>query len=159
MKAGPVFRDAGIVLLISATLGLLYSLTTRTGFFSPHYAAGGVRTDARDTVPSPAMITLREVHRYLEERRAIFLDARHEAEYAQGHIGNALNVPLSDFERHADMLAALPRDTLLVTYCDGGGCNASIELAARLAGLGFRNVKIFYGGWEEWEAARIPAGR
>jgi rhodanese-related sulfurtransferase len=102
------------------------------------------------------MIALLDARRYFHESTAIFIDARKPFEYSQGHIGNALNIPPGDFARHTQELLALQKNTLLVSYCDGEGCNAGIELAAKLASLGFRNVKTYHGGWQEWTSASMP---
>lgn len=45
---------------------------------------------------------------------------------------------------------------LVVTYCSGPGCDTSLKLANRLAGLGFSNVIRFTGGIEAWKAAGFP---
>jgi len=44
----------------------------------------------------------------------------------------------------------LDRGSLLVTYCDGIGCNASTKGALRMAELGFR-VKELIGGLDWWK--------
>jgi rhodanese-related sulfurtransferase len=157
MKAGLILRESSTVLLISIALGLVYSSTVKIRLFASHTTAVNDSPTTREVVPAPVKISLEDVHRYIRDGNATFLDARHEAEYSQGHIGNALNIPINDFEGHAQLLTTLPKDALLITYCDGSGCNASIELAARLTALGYRNVKIFYGGWQEWESSTLPA--
>ena len=45
---------------------------------------------------------------------------------------------------------------LLITYCDGEDCNASIDLAADLKMMGFARVVFFFGGWQEWLTAGYP---
>jgi rhodanese-related sulfurtransferase len=46
--------------------------------------------------------------------------------------------------------AGIDRDALVVTYCDGIGCNASTKGALKMLELGFR-VKELVGGLEWWE--------
>jgi rhodanese-related sulfurtransferase len=46
--------------------------------------------------------------------------------------------------------ASLPKDTLIVTYCWGPGCNAATKGAAKLAALGF-TVKEMIGGIHAWK--------
>lgn len=46
--------------------------------------------------------------------------------------------------------AHLDRDALVVTYCDGIGCNASTKGALAMARLGF-TVKELLGGLDWWK--------
>lgn len=78
----------------------------------------------------------------------VVIDARSAESYAREHIPNAVSIP------HRLMTgpstAGLDRDALIVTYCDGIGCNASTKGALNMARLGFR-VKELIGGLEWWK--------
>ena len=80
--------------------------------------------------------------------RILVIDTRSPAAYRREHIPGALNIP------HGKMTAAttqhLDRDALIVTYCDGIGCNASTKGALNMARLGFR-VKELIGGLDWWK--------
>jgi rhodanese-related sulfurtransferase len=89
-------------------------------------------------------------------RAALFIDARHGYDYAEGRIRGAINLPLQDFSPDHLLLSIIPRQQPLVTYCDGEGCNSSIELARKLDSLGYKDVRIFFGGWNEWKAHNGP---
>ena len=89
-------------------------------------------------------------------KQALFIDARSARDYSMGHIPGAVNVPLHEFDPNHPILSALPKDHMLVVYCDGEQCSSSVELAKRLYGAGFSNVKIFFGGWNEWLAHKQP---
>jgi len=77
----------------------------------------------------------------------LVLDARSRETYARGHIPGAINFPHREMTR--EILKRLPKDKLIVTYCDGIGCNASTKAALKLAGFGFR-VKELMGGMDWW---------
>ena len=49
----------------------------------------------------------------------------------------------------------MPRDKVLVTYCDGIHCNASTKAAMRLTALGFR-VKEMLDGIQGWKRGGYP---
>jgi rhodanese-related sulfurtransferase len=51
--------------------------------------------------------------------------------------------------------AALDRNALVVTYCDGIGCNASTKGALNMTKLGFR-VKELIGGLDWWKRDSHP---
>jgi rhodanese-related sulfurtransferase len=86
---------------------------------------------------------------------AIFIDARSEDQYAKGHVPGAISIPYKSFESgFPDAVEILPKDQQLVVYCDGADCHASQAVYDHLLELGFNkeNMKIFSGGWTDWEA-------
>jgi len=97
---------------------------------------------ARATDPS-------DVHADMESGAAPFVvvDARSPEAFARGHVPGAMNLPHRRID--ATTTAHLRRDHLIVTYCDGIGCNGSTRAALKLAELGFA-VKEMLGGIEWW---------
>ncbi|WP_334178002.1 rhodanese-like domain-containing protein [Pseudoxanthomonas sp.] len=94
---------------------------------------------------------------------AVVIDVREPAEYAQGHLPGAINLPrgVLEFQIHAhpamacgtnDALAAPDRELLL--YCLTGGRSA---LAAdSLRALGFTRARSLAGGLTAWRNAGLP---
>ena len=80
--------------------------------------------------------------------QVVVVDARSANAYAHEHIPGAINIPHRTM--NAKSTSALSKDTLIVTYCDGIGCNASTKGALRLAELGY-DVKELIGGIEWWK--------
>ena len=76
------------------------------------------------------------------------VDARSPEAFQREHIRGAINLPhrtmSSDTTRHLDKTA------IVVTYCDGIGCNASTKGAGNMLELGFR-VKELIGGLDWWK--------
>ncbi len=138
-------REAGTLLLASILLGFAYSFVMKKGFF-----AITQHTSAPAATVAPEFISYEEAVHLYNAGTALFVDARHEYDYKLGHIKGAVNVPLKDFSLATSALASVPREKLIVTYCDGAECNSSIELAQKLTAAGFTNVKMFFGGWNEW---------
>lgn len=77
----------------------------------------------------------------------IVLDARSAEAYAYRHIPGAISFPHR--EMTAESVQRLPKNQLIVTYCDGIGCNGSTRAALKLAGFGFK-VKELIGGLDWW---------
>ena len=77
----------------------------------------------------------------------IVLDARSPEAYAYRHIPGAVSFPHREMD--AESVKRLPRNKLIVTYCDGIGCNGSTRAALKLAGFGFQ-VKELSGGLDWW---------
>jgi rhodanese-related sulfurtransferase len=102
------------------------------------------------------MISRDEARTFFESGSALFVDARHEFDFNLGHIKGALNVPLKDYDVKKSALSGVANDHLIIVYCDGAECNSSIELSVRLMKDGYRNVRIFFGGWRDWVDANLP---
>jgi rhodanese-related sulfurtransferase len=110
---------------------------------SPSVAAAHFRNAlAHATDPS-------DVHSDLQGSDADFivLDARSPEAFARGHVPGAINIPHRSID--ARSTTGLSKDRLIVTYCDGTGCNASTKAAMKLAELGFA-VKEMLGGIDWW---------
>jgi rhodanese-related sulfurtransferase len=80
------------------------------------------------------------------------LDVRPEDEFRLGHLPGALNIPLSQLERH---LAELPRNREIVAYCRGPYCVLSFEAVAALRARGFQTRRLV-DGFPEWKASGLP---
>ena len=83
----------------------------------------------------------------------VLIDARTPEYYARGHVPGAHNLPHRTIS--VESTAWIPRDAVLVTYCDGIGCNASTKAAIKLSALGFR-VKEMIGGFDWWQRDGHP---
>ncbi|MEA2700148.1 MAG: hypothetical protein QOI66_4419 [Myxococcales bacterium] len=85
--------------------------------------------------------------------RVIVIDARSPESYARGHIPGAVNIPHRTMSAHTT--AHLDKDALVVTYCDGIGCNGSTKGALNMLRFGFR-VKELIGGLDWWRRDGHP---
>jgi rhodanese-related sulfurtransferase len=142
--------EAFILIVAAIVLGFAYTFVTKQGFFVKTQAAPSTATSTME------MISLAKAEELFDSHNALFIDARHEFEYQAGHIYGAVNISLKMFEPHSTRLNKISKDKLLIVYCDGAECNSSIELAGKLMESGFTNVKIFFGGWQEWKSAKLP---
>jgi rhodanese-related sulfurtransferase len=77
----------------------------------------------------------------------VVIDTRQPASYAQRHIPGAINLPHGTMS--AETTSHLDKRALVITYCDGIGCNGSTKGALNMHRLGFR-VKEMMGGIEWW---------
>ncbi len=78
----------------------------------------------------------------------VIVDARSAEAFAREHVPGAINLPhrimTAETTRH------IPPEALVVTYCDGIGCNGSTKGALNMLKLGFR-VKELIGGLDWWK--------
>ena len=102
---------------------------------------------------APEYINL-ESAKEMYDREIIFIDARDEEEFAEGHIKGAILAPSTP-----ELVQLTPdRSTPIVTYCGGGDCDVSMELAVELMdSWDYERIFVYKGGWPEWKAAGYPA--
>ena len=109
----------------------------------------------------PEMIDLARFHDLLENGTPV-LDARPGLFYRVGHVPGARSLSRAEFEadytRERVFLEAHRQETLVV-YCAGEECVDSRMVAAALGKLGYQQVLIFAGGWDEWRQAGLPEER
>jgi hydroxyacylglutathione hydrolase len=86
-----------------------------------------------------------------KEDHPLILDVRRPAEWAEGHLPNAVHVPLSTLE---DRLDELSFDNGVVTYCASG--MRSIDASYVLKRHGVNDVRSLAGGIHAWQRAGSP---
>ncbi len=101
----------------------------------------------------PVMIDL-SITKEFFDRGVLFVDARDEKEFREGHIAGAKLAPANPGE----ILRWATEDDPVVTYCGGGECDLSMALAVELMGEDwvFSRVFVFDGGLPEWIDAGYP---
>ncbi len=85
------------------------------------------------------------------EQNAIIVDARSKMQYMFGHIDGAVNVPVDDSDVEALVETHRLRDKPLILYCTSAECDMAERLSEKLFTFGLKEIKIYSGGWEEWE--------
>ena len=89
----------------------------------------------------------------------VFIDARDDRHYAEGHIPGAYQFDRYYPEKH--LVAVLPaclNATKIVVYCTGGNCEDSAFAALTLkdAGVTQERLSVYVGGMTEWAANGWP---
>ena len=93
-------------------------------------------------------ITSDEAKKMMETQKVIVVDVRTLEEYKEGHIPNAISVPLETIENEAETKLK-NKDDLILVYCRSG--RRSREAALKLIEKGYTNV-IDFGGIQDWNA-------
>lgn len=94
-----------------------------------------------------------------QDGRIIFVDARNQDDYQDGHIPGAYE--LDPYHPEKEMGTVLPicqAAEKVVVYCTGGDCEDSDTAALLLQDAGVPDQKLFVygGGFAAWEAAHLP---
>ena len=91
-------------------------------------------------------ITSDEAKNIMLTEKPIVVDVRSLEEYNEGHIPNAISVPLETIENEAETKLK-NKDDLILVYCRSG--RRSREAVLRLIEKGYTNV-IDFGGIQDW---------
>lgn len=148
----PVSRfllQTAVIVLVAIGLSALFNAHSPRGL-------SWLKVDSRTTVQtSSGEILLAEARALVEAGQAIFVDARDEFSYAEGHIQDALSLPEENFDYEFSGLESQLAGKLAITYCDGEHCRLSHDLAQKLREKGV-TARILVNGWSLWLEAGLP---
>tara|TARA_Y100000768_G_C23631562_1_gene519804 strand:- start:32 stop:418 length:387 start_codon:yes stop_codon:yes gene_type:complete len=85
----------------------------------------------------------------------LFIDARAEEYYFEGHIPNSIcNDDFDSLVYQVENLISYNYG--FVVYCSDDDCGSSEDLAYQLQDQGFTNIYLFKGGWKQWMENNLP---
>lgn len=118
-------------------------------------------------IPSPAaapkkaealFTSLTDAKALFDAKDTVFIDARHQEDYAAEHIAGARNLFADEFSTlYEAVLGRVPKDRAIVTYCSDPQCDAAIKLADALVARGHTRVFILLEGMPGWRGAGYPS--
>jgi len=112
------------------------------------YAAGYPDWIAKGRIGSVSAVYVKKA---LDAGKAMVIDARPmKRKYAKGHIPGAISIPNSQFKKQMHLLPA-DKKASLIFYCGGMKCPLSVKSATKAKALGYTDVKLFQGGYPEWQ--------
>lgn len=92
------------------------------------------------------------VYQIVQKKERIILDVRPREIYNQGHLPHALSFPLEEFDEIVPQIfSSIERQAALLVYCSSVECTDSHTFATLLRNLRYSNVKIFSGGFRQWQ--------
>jgi len=144
-----------IILIISACIALGYNQirANKIPLFCPwsENFSGNTFSEYVSTVSVDEAAVL------FSSNNAVFIDARPESIYDEGHIQGALCLPwhLAE-EKCFDIIENIPLEKDIITYCDGPSCDLCDKLAVFLCDLGFEHVRALVNGWTAWKQNSLP---
>ena len=149
--------EACILIAFGALFGLSLNHRLVVDAFSGHLVPQ-LRQVGQESVaivlPMPVLID--EVQQ-VKASGGLIVDARTPELYAAGHIDGAVSLPMVEIDAALpDFLSQVGKGQTLITYCSGFGCPDSFDLGVRLIESGYRDVRVFEGGYPEWRDAGLP---
>jgi len=97
-------------------------------------------------------VTIDELINKLESGKVTILDVRPESEYKQGHIANAISIPIEELSKR---LKELPKRSEIVAYCRGPFCVYADEAVALLKKAGYKASRL-EEGFPDWKLNELP---
>lgn len=154
MTLKKIFYRAVLILSLSSILGLATNFPLIRKYIQGEFRYGFL---SLEKYPSITFISLAEAEDLFARRQALFIDSRTKEDFRAGHIMGAKNIPYEkDEDRKRVNLPPLPLEGAMVVYCDGSECQSSVELAKFLHKKGFKDIRVFFGGWVEWIREGLP---
>ncbi|MBC2716935.1 MAG: rhodanese-like domain-containing protein [Desulfobacteraceae bacterium] len=104
-----------------------------------------------------SIVSIDEAAALFSNNDVVFIDARPESHYDEGHIRGALCLPWQQAEEKCfQIIENIPPDKNIITYCDGATCDLCDKLAVFLCDLGFDQVQALINGWTVWNQNKLP---
>ena len=97
-------------------------------------------------------VTIDELIERIESGKVTILDVRPESEYKQGHIANAISIPIQELSKR---FKELPKRSEIVAYCRGPFCVYADEAVAILNKAGYKVTRL-EEGFPDWKLQDLP---
>lgn len=95
------------------------------------------------------LVTIDELKKHLDRKDVQIIDVRTESEYKDGHIKGVENIVLTSLENNLDKIS---KDKPVIVHCQSG-VRAAMATSV-LKRNGFKNIKTYSGGINEWSAQK-----
>jgi rhodanese-related sulfurtransferase len=149
-------RQGILIIFIAAALSFVVNHFRRDGL--PLVGGATSKASLNDSnSPGEPLVSLEEARSLFEAHAAVFIDARSGEDYRAGHIEGALNLPADSFDKALPAIELkVPRDSVVIAYCDGDQCSLGREAARQLSAQGYSHVMVLINGWTLWRDAGLP---
>ncbi|HMQ70334.1 MAG TPA: rhodanese-like domain-containing protein [Ignavibacteria bacterium] len=170
------FREVTVILVASVVIGIIANAVSSKG-------VPFIRDDSERFAVDTSTVNIEEIKikrgklnkagyynpvnipveaaKMLYDEGVLFVDGRDAAEFQAGHITGALNIDYKTFkdmtvEEKKQVMKDIKTEQLIVSYCGSDSCEISIDNAYEMAKAGYNDVKIFLGGYKEWNNLGYP---
>ena len=142
------------IIVLGVLLGIVTNVRLIKQFLGGEFQYGFI---SAEEYPSISFIMLPEAEGLFSMNEARFIDSRNVESFKAGHIAGAVNIPYEEAKGTFLMDEFLiPKEMTLVVYCDGDECQSSVGLSRLLHDKGFTDIRVFFGGWKEWQMESLP---
>ena len=89
----------------------------------------------------------------INRERAVVVDVSDTEEFAQGHVGGAKNVPVSQLETRLPEVVKNKTLPLILVCPSGARASRALAVAKK---LGYEKAQVLAGGLKAWKEANLP---
>lgn len=97
-----------------------------------------------------------EAIRQLNDQDAVMVDVRETKEFNDGHLKDAIHIPLGDLKSRISELDKY-KDKTIIAYCRSG--SRSYSACKKLKKSGFKTVNNLQGGIMAWQNQNMPVSK
>jgi rhodanese-related sulfurtransferase len=97
-------------------------------------------------------VTIDQLIEKIESGNVTILDVRPESEFNQGHIANAVSIPIDQLSAR---LKELSKRMEIIAYCRGPFCVFADEAVAMLTKAGYKASRL-EEGFPDWKMQELP---
>lgn len=113
---------------------------------------GKVVTEFRKSKFDGGSVTIADLTRKIKSGKVTILDVRPEYEFNEGHIAQAVSIPIDQLSKR---LKELPKRSEVVAYCRGPFCVFADEAVAILSKAGYKATRL-EEGYPDWSVMGLP---
>ncbi len=157
-----IFKDLGIMIVLAAVTGFCVNAFSPSGIalvgdWNPEQGVVSARVKNQPVSHDIEIRTVDEAFAIFSDQKALFVDAREDALFNEGHIKGAVSLFVNDYgKRFAGFMEKVPLDRPIVAYCSGRSCEDSHTLARYLKEDGYTDVRVFVDGYPAWAEEGHP---
>lgn len=144
--------QAACIVVLALLAGSAFRALSPEGYLSQPEAVAGIQNFYKAKfLPT---IKMDEIASLPSRADVAIVDARKAPAFEAGHLPGAINIdPDASEEMVARAMRDVPKDRRVIVYCQLLGCPYSEIIAQRLMTVGYSNLVLYRGGWDEWKGS------
>ncbi|WAC08657.1 MAG: rhodanese-like domain-containing protein [Thermodesulfobacteriota bacterium] len=147
--------EAAIIFFITVSLALVVNFFRSDSLPLVQTRAKSVSFPTKNNQEST--ISFQDLKENFNKPDIILIDVRSPQEFKRGHIPWSINIPYHEFsEKLPGFMQQISFSQEVIVYCERIECSDAKYMAFLLKAKGYKNVKVFKEGWEEWTKNNMP---
>lgn len=147
--------EALVLMLLATLIGVGINRKILTNAWTGKAIVSSPAAPVQGAIPLP--LGLMQVKELFDGKEAVIIDSRDRKTFSAGHVNGARSIPLNEAAKLLpEFSGSVPKNTMLVIYCNGYGCEDSVELGKKFIAEGYAAVYYFDGGFPAWRDANYP---